>query len=315
MSTPLQRSIGCLVGLATGDALGTTLEFSRPGSFTPLTDMIGGGPFSLKSGQWTDDTSMALCLAVSLLENGFDPVDQCERYVRWWRDGYYSSTGECFDIGNTVQSALRRFMREGNSFSGNTSPDTAGNGSIMRLAPVPIYYAHNADQAIHMAGESSRTTHQAPAAIDACRYMAGILVGLIQGESKETVLSSYYRPNGRWQAGELDPAIHQIAAGSFKEKHPPEIIGSGYVVRCLEAALWAFYHTNEFETGALKAVNLGNDADTTGAVYGQMAGACYGIEGIPTHWRKTLHQYGLIRDLAEELFETDLPHQQAAHRI
>ena len=135
-----ERYRGCLLGLAVGDALGTTLEFCRPGSFTPITDMVGGGPFRLKPGQWTDDTSMALCLASSLTERGgFDARDQMERYVRWWREGYWSSTGRCFDIGNTTSAALSRFQKTGDPFAGSTDPHAAGNGSLMRLAPVPLF--------------------------------------------------------------------------------------------------------------------------------------------------------------------------------
>nr|HPL68310.1 ADP-ribosylglycohydrolase family protein [Smithellaceae bacterium] len=140
----LNRYRGCLLGLAVGDALGTALEFKPPGSFTPITDMIGGGPFNLKPGQWTDDTSMSLCLAESLIEcRGFNPRDQMERYVRWWREGYLSSTGTCFDIGNTTRTALATFMKTGNPLSGPIDSYSAGNGSLMRLAPVPMFYAGN----------------------------------------------------------------------------------------------------------------------------------------------------------------------------
>ena len=110
--TTRDRFRGCLLGLAAGDALGTTLEFKSPGTFEPIGDMIGGGPFGLRAGQWTDDTSMALCLATSLIEcGGFDAMDQMRRYVRWRDEGYLSSTGYCFDIGNTVSGALDRFRR------------------------------------------------------------------------------------------------------------------------------------------------------------------------------------------------------------
>ena len=136
------RFRGCLLGLATGDALGTALEFKQPGAFEPIDDMVGKGPFGLKPGQWTDDTSMALCLAASLIETGgFDPLDQMQRYVRWFREGYMSSTGECFDIGNTTHDALSHFERFGDPFAGSTNPNAAGNGSLMRLAPVPMRYA------------------------------------------------------------------------------------------------------------------------------------------------------------------------------
>ena len=138
------RYQGCLLGLAVGDALGTTLEFKKPGSFKPIIDLTGGGPFSLEAGQWTDDTSMALCLAESLLIcQGFDPADQMERYLRWYREGYMSSTGSCFDIGNTTRAALTSFEGTGEPFSGPTHPWSAGNGSIMRLAPVVMYFAQD----------------------------------------------------------------------------------------------------------------------------------------------------------------------------
>lgn len=298
----LDRAMGCLAGLAVGDALGTTLEFKHPGSFKPIDEMIGGGPFNLKAGQWTDDTSMALCLAESLLEcDGMDLGDQAGSYVSWWKEGYLSSTGRCFDIGNTVSSALSDFICTGIPESGSPDPQSAGNGCIMRLAPVPIFF-HDPVEAIHQSGESSRTTHQAPACIDACRYMGGMLRGLIDGATKDAVLAPFYHPAGlSWEG--LAAPISAIAAGSFKEKQPPEIRGGGYVVQALEAALWAFYHSTTFEDGALMAVNLGNDADTTGAIYGQIAGAHYGLLDIPGAWLEKLHGREMILDFAKRLHE------------
>jgi ADP-ribosyl-[dinitrogen reductase] hydrolase len=135
------RFRGCLLGLTIGDAVATTLEFKQPKSFKPISDMVGGGPFRLKPGEWTDDTSMALCLATSLVEkNGFDPKDQMNRYCRWWKTGYLSSNGRCFDIGNTVAEALQLYQKTGDPIAGSTNPHSAGNGSIMRLAPVPMFY-------------------------------------------------------------------------------------------------------------------------------------------------------------------------------
>src|SRR5439155_3641374 len=178
MEPELDRYIGCLVGLAIGDALGTTLEFRPKGSFKPITEMVGGGPFGLRPGQWTDDTSMALCLAESLVERrGFDAADQMRRYVRWWHEGYRSSRpGDCFDIGNAVSAALRRFERSGDPFAGSTDPQTAGNGSLMRLAPVPMFYCNDPREAVVRAAESSKTTHAATEAVDACRYYAALVV-------------------------------------------------------------------------------------------------------------------------------------------
>jgi len=299
------RYQGCLLGLAAGDALGTTVEFKAPGSFSPLTDMIGGGPFGLKKGQWTDDTSMALCLAESLITcRSFDARDQMERYTRWWKLGYLSSNGRCFDIGNTVAQALQCYTCTGDPFAGSTNPYSAGNGSLMRLAPVPLFFASNPEAAIHFSAESSRTTHAATTCLDACRYFAGLLIGALQGVSKDELLSPRYAPVEQlWERMPLCPEIDKIANGSFKRKNPPEIVGSGYVVESLEAVLWAFNRSANFEEGCLLAVNLGHDADTTGAIFGQLAGAYYGAAGIPEAWREYLAHAGLIERLAHTLFE------------
>jgi ADP-ribosylglycohydrolase len=299
----LERYRGSLLGLAAGDALGTTLEFKPPGTFEPITDMVGGGPFGLETGQWTDDTSMALCLAESIIEcGGFDAADQMRRYVRWWRTGYLSSTGVCFDIGNTTRAALRKFELTGDAFSGLTDPHSAGNGSLMRLAPVPLAFARDPGRALHYAAESSRTTHGAPAAVDACRYFAGLIVGALNGISKIELMKPYYSPlAGYWDEHPLHPAVAEVAGGSFARKELPAIRGSGYVVESLEAALWAFHHTDDFRSGCLVAVNLGDDADTTGAVYGQLAGTYYGASGVPPEWVAKLAMREKIEWLADQL--------------
>jgi ADP-ribosylglycohydrolase len=299
----ISRFRGALLGLAVGDALGTTVEFKPPGSFAPVRDIVGGGPFHLKPGQWTDDTSLALCLAESLIERrGFDPGDQMERYVRWYRDGHLSSTGECFDIGNATRIALEKFEESCEPFCGSTDPRSAGNGSLMRLAPVPLFFANDPLQAIERSNESSRTTHGAQTCADACRYMGGLIAGAVRGTAKHELLSASFSPvPGYWQSHPLTPEIAAIAEGSFKSREPPAIKGSGYVVQSLEAALWAFHKADSFEMGALLAVNLGDDADTTGAIYGQLAGAYFGVENIPAPWRAIIHSADMILAFADKL--------------
>ena len=296
---------GCLLGLAAGDSLGTTVEFKAPGTFEPMTDIVGGGPFNLKRGAWTDDTSMALCLAESLIEcRAFDAADQMERYIRWWRDGHLSSNGFCFDIGGTTAQALQTYIRTEDPFAGSSSVRAAGNGSLMRLAPVPLFFAANPEKAIRMSAESSRTTHGAVTCLDACRYYGGLIVGAVNGVSKETLLESRYTPVAHlWDREPLCAEVDEVASGSFKDREPPAIVGSGYVVRALEAALWAFHRSANFQDGCLLAVNLGYDADTTGAIYGQLAGAYYGVEAIPKAWRTCLAKAGLIADMAQQLHE------------
>ena len=301
--TTLDRYRGALLGLAAGDALGTTLEFRQPGGFEPLTDIVGGGPFNLKPGEWTDDTSMALCLAESLVtQKEFDPIHQLETYVRWWRDGHLSVKGRCFDIGITTSAALGRFLQHREPYPGSTSPHAAGNGSLMRLAPAPLAFAGNPTVAIYMAGQSSRTTHGAAECVDACRYFGGLLLAAVHGLPKRSILNNDYEPAVKcWLENPLAAKVEEIARGSFKVKEPPSIRGSGYVIHTLEAALWAFHTTDNFRDGALAVVNLGEDADTTGAVYGQIAGAYYGADGIPPEWQAKLAMRELIEQRATEL--------------
>ena len=275
------RARGCMLGLAVGDALGTTLEFKSRDSYPRLTDMLGGGPFRLKPGQWTDDTSMALALATSLdAHPDLDELDLLRRFTAWWRTGAYSSTGACFDIGMTVRQALSRFEKTGDRVCGSTDPMSAGNGSLMRLAPVAIH--HHADRARlrDVAARQSRTTHAAPEAVDACVLYAELLADAIEGRPRSEVLAA--RP-GDW-AG----AIATINAGSWRGLVRPDVHASGYVAHSLEASLWSVGSTSGFADAVLRAVNLGEDADTTGAITGQLAGALYGANSIPAAWMRRL---------------------------
>jgi ADP-ribosyl-[dinitrogen reductase] hydrolase len=230
---------------------------------------------------------MALALADSIASVGWDLNDQACRYLAWWRKGKYSVNDRCFDIGITTQSALRRFEKTGDAkISGDTSDRASGNGSIMRLAPVPIRYADlfpgQLGELVRLLVESSLPTHASPQCLSACAYMGLIVAGLIQGAAREEVLTPSWSPLLRLR--EIQPLhleVDAVAKGSFRQRQPPEIVGSGYVVKSLEAALWAFHDAKDFREAALRAVNLGDDADTTGAVCGQLAGAYWGESGIP----------------------------------
>lgn len=292
-----ERFRGCLLGLAAGDAVGTTVEFRSRGSFTPVKDMVGGGPFALKPGQWTDDTSMALCLATSLIQaGGFDAADQMNRYCNWYESGYLSSTGQCFDIGNTVSQALHQYKLSGNPFSGSTNPRSAGNGCLMRLAPVAMFYFPDRDRVLHFSGESSRTTHGAAECIDASRLLGDILFRTLSGASKTEILFE------NQPAVIESPSIHAIAKGAYRRKPMQDVRGSGYVVESLEAALWCFWTTETYEQAILAATNLGDDADTTAAICGQVAGAYYGESAMPSHWLSQLTMRNEITDLADQLY-------------
>ena len=275
----------------------TSLEFKPPGSFEPISDMLGGGPFGLQPGAWTDDTSMALCLAASLIHaRGFNAVDQMNRYCNWVDFGYMSSNGHCFDIGNTVARALAAYRSSGDPFAGPVEPSTAGNGSIMRLAPVVMYFHPRRELVLQYAAESSRTTHGAVECLEACQILAELLHRALDGAPRSEVLA----PINRTFSTE---ALQSVADLAFLGRSRPTLRGSGYVVHSLEAALWCFSETHTFRDAVLLAANLGEDADTTAAVCGQLAGAHYGSSGIPTSWLSKLVMREEISDLADQLRE------------
>lgn len=293
--TLIDRCRGALLGLACGDAVGTTVEFSPRGSFEPLTDMVGGGPFELPVGAWTDDTSMALCLATSLIERkGFDPRDQMNRYTNWWQWGYLSSTGDCFDIGMTVSAALQRYAASGDPFAGSKATNTAGNGSLMRLAPVALAYFPDRAEVRRHAALSSATTHAAAEALSCCELFAELLCRALGGADKDGLLQieGFIGPSDR---------VTEIGSAAYLNKAEGQIRGTGYCVDSLEAALWAFGQTESFREAVLLASNLGDDADTTAAITGQLAGAFYGVQSIPPHWLERLVMASEIDQLAQAL--------------
>lgn len=245
---------------------------------------------------------MALALADSIASVGWDLNDQASRYVEWWQTSKYSINGRCFDIGITTRSALSRFLANKNALaSGDPSERASGNGSIMRLAPVPIghadLYPDNIEELSRLADESSLATHASEQCRSACRYLTTVLAALIHGEDRIAILSPDWKPLQRLNAIKpLHPLIQEVAEGSFRHKQPPAIEGSGWVVKSLEAALWAFHDASSFEEAVLKTVNLGDDTDTTGAICGQLAGAYWGEANIPEPLRSGLARRDMLEN-------------------
>jgi ADP-ribosyl-[dinitrogen reductase] hydrolase len=205
------RALGAMLGLAVGDALGTSLEFTPRDSRPRLVDMTGGGPFHLKPGEWTDDTAMALALMDSLVAHpGLDETDLMDRFVAWYERGTYSCTGTCFDIGITTRAALTRYKRTGDPVAGSPDPMSAGNGSLMRLAPVAIRHWNDPHTVRDVAARQSRTTHAAPEAVDACIAFAQLLARAIGGAPRSQVLQP--------RATTFTGAIAPILAGSWRGK-------------------------------------------------------------------------------------------------
>jgi len=294
-NSPRDRAIGSLVGLAVGDAVGTTVEFLPRNSYTPVTDMVGRGPFKLAPGQWTDDTSMALCLAESLLANPeCDQTDLMQRFHAWVADGVNSSTGKCFDIGKTTLRAIGHFRRTGQAVAGPTHPNDAGNGSVMRLAPAAVRWWRQPKCAELIAERQSVTTHGAAEAVAGCSLLTRVLCRAIGGDGWESI----FVDDDRWP-----PLIRAVGQGASINRSEAEISSSGYVVHTLEAAYWACKRSANFEEAILTAANLGNDADTVAAVAGQIAGAVWGFSGIPPRWVERLHDSQRIQGLAAALYD------------
>jgi ADP-ribosyl-[dinitrogen reductase] hydrolase len=292
------RALGALLGLAVGDALGAAIEFEQKPRFAKLDDLVAGGPHRLERGQWTDDTAMALALADSLTAMpGLNPRDLMDRFVSWWRDGTYSCTGTCFDIGNATREALAHYERTGEPLAGSTNASRSGNGALMRLAPVAVRHWRDRDSLLRTADQQTRTTHGSPDTLDASRHFAAMLADAIAGHSLPEVLAS--------------PAAASIEGG-WRGLCRDQIEGSGYGVRSLQAAVWAVSRTTSYREAVLLAANLGDDADTTAAVAGQLAGAIYGASGIPQDWLDALAWRGRIEETAGRLFDGGWPVAEAA---
>ena len=293
------------MGLAVADAVGTTNEFKVASTFKPITDMVGGGPFLLKPGQWTDDTSMALCLADSLLAKGhYDSFDVMERYQRWFSKGYRSSTDRCFDIGGQVRAALFDFEHEQRVPVTAERSNRAGNGAIMRLAPVVIagFEHREIREIVVTAGLSARETHYSVEAEAATEVFAALLVGALLGWAPEHIINVGWASTG--------PAFDEMAARVIStdpaERASWESETSGYIVHGLRLAVHGLLDFPSFKDATLAIANLGGDADTNCAIYGQLGGAFYGIEAIPASWRSTLYQGEEIDALARALVELRL---------
>lgn len=276
-----ERFLGALLGLATGDAVAAPTQLRRPGSFTPVGDMIGGGPFDLPRGGWSDDTAMALCLADSLLaSHGFDARDQVERYHRWQRDGYLSATGRCVGITASTARALASARWRRQLYSGAHDPRRLDPEPLARVAPVVMYAFTSQAQAVELASQAARTTCQAPAVLAACRELACALQLALSGRPKDEILE-----------------VRSAGGGS-----PPRA-ARGSAAEALSHALEAFAATDNFREAVLHAANFGGNSDVIAAVCGQLAGAFYGAAAIPRSWRDSLLQQGLIEAFADRLLE------------
>ena len=298
-----ERFQGALQGLAVGDALAAATQFRRPGSFAKIGDLLGGGPFDLPRGAWSDDTAMALCLAESLVEcGGFDAHDQVKRYTRWQQEGHLSATGQCLGITAATARALAAANWRRQPFAGSHDPAQLDPEALGRVAPAVMYAFDSVEQAVALAAESARITCQAPLVLDACRLLGAMLHAALRGEPRERVVAPAVPGSG---ARALKPEVAAIATRQFGSGYAPPAADGG-APAVLELAVWCLATTSSFREGALRAANLGGNSDVIAAVYGQLAGAHYGLGAIPRGWRQALAQQDLITQLADRLLRDAL---------
>jgi ADP-ribosylglycohydrolase len=279
-----ERFHGALLGLAAGDAVAAATQYRRAGRFTPVGDMLGGGPFDLPRGGWSDDTAMALCLAESLLEReAFDARDQVARYRRWQQEGHLSATGQCVGItaGTARALALGNWRRQ--AFSGTHDPAAQDPEVLARVAPVAMYFFSNPQAAAAHAAEAARTTCQAPLVLAACRSLAQALHAALLGQPKAGILAQANAGPGEPVQPGTDAAVGATAPAA------------------LAAALDVFARTQNFRDAVLAAANLGGNSDVVAAVSGALAGAHYTAGAIPTLWRNSLMKKQLIENIADRL--------------
>ncbi len=277
-----ERFLGALLGLAVGDAVAAATQFKRPGRFAPVGDLLGGGPFDLPRGGWSDDTAMALCLAESLLErNAFDARDQVERYTHWQQQGHLSATGQCIGITAGTARALARAQWRRQMFSGTHDPEALDPEPLSRVTPVVMYFFGQAQHAQEQAAQAARTTSQAPAVLAACRALAGALHAALAGEPRRAILASAASGAGGAGAVSLEAGVTA-----------PEALG---------AALAAFAGTGNFRDAVLAAANLGGNSDVIASVTGALAGAHYTASAVPALWRNSLMKQQLIEGFADRL--------------
>jgi ADP-ribosyl-[dinitrogen reductase] hydrolase len=261
--------------------------------------LLGGGPFDLPRGAWTDDTAMALLLSESLLERaGFDAHDQVQRFARWQREGYGSATGQCVGISANVARALATAQYRQQPFAGSHDPGQLDKDPLSRVAPAVMYFFADAATAVANAAQTARITAQAPLVLDCVRLLAAMIHQALSGREKAAVLRP---PRELWSTVNTRPELLAVYDGSYSRRQPPEIGGGGHILQALEAALWAFHQAETFREGALLAANLGRDSDVVCAAYGQIAGAYHGVSAIPGIWRNSLMKNDVVIEAADRL--------------
>jgi ADP-ribosylglycohydrolase len=306
------RVLGGLWGAIVGDALGVPVEFKsrEERKKDPVTDMRGYGTFHQPPGTWSDDSSLMLCTVESLID-GFNVARMGEFFVRWLDHGYWTPHGVAFDIGNSTMSSIQRMIRGvAPEVAGGDSEHDSGNGSLMRILPISIYFASSpASDIINYAHRASDLTHRYYIPQAACAFCCVMGKALLDGASLDEAyrltiraVQDYYDnlpSHGRLSFSHFS----RLFSGDIADLPEDEIQSGGYVVNTLEASIWCLLNTRSYKEAVLKAVNLGEDTDTTATVAGGLAGIHYGYDAIPGEWINGIVRRDDIRKLLDQFID------------
>ena len=306
-NTMQDRILGGLWGAVIGDALGVPVEFMSREQVrrNPITGMRGYGTFNLPPGSWSDDSSLLLCTVESLLD-GFDTSKMGELFIRWLNEGYWTPWGETFDVGNSTMSSIRRLMKGvPPEEAGGRGENDNGNGSLMRIIPVGIFFANKPiEELLNAVHRASSLTHRHPRTLMACGFYCLMVRALMEGSSPDEAYK-YAIDQARVNYTKMPFAeelnhFERLFSGLMGSVPETAIQSGGYVIHTLEASIWCLLNSKSFEEAVLKAVNLGEDTDTTGCVTGGLAGVYYGLKTIPKDWLNTIARKEDVGKLFEQ---------------
>ena len=298
-----------IIGFAIGDALGVPAEFKSREELKryPITDMVGDGTYNVPAGTWSDDTSMTLATIDSIIEKQtIDVNDMASKFLKWFRNAEYTATNECFDIGRTTLQALAKYELKQDDVvnCGGSGEYDNGNGSLMRILPIAyyIYYKNIADnQEIYsIIKDVSSITHAHEISVLGCYIYVKYVIELLKGIDKVQAYKNIQNQDYSLFSDYAVSKYSRIINDDIQNFQEDSISSSGYVVSTLEAVLWLFLNAEDYNTTILKAVNLGDDTDTVGAIVGGLLGIQYGLDNIKESWKQQLKKYDYIVDLCSK---------------
>ena len=300
-----------LFGVAVGDALGVPVEFNSRQTIAknPVTDMVGFGTYNLPPGTWSDDSSLAFCLAEALTQ-GFELKTIGQNFVNWYNHNFWTPRGNVFDIGIATRQAIARLAQgEKAELSGGFDESDNGNGSLMRILPLLFYIQDKPiNERYEITKQVSSITHGHIRSVIACFYYLEFARQIFSGKEKFEIYAHLQTEiTNHLTSLSINPKeialFDRLLKNDIHNLNADDIQSSGYVLHTLEASIWCFLTTDNYKEAVLKAVNLGNDTDTTGAVTGGLAGLLYGFDNIPTNWTEQIARKDDIENLTERLAE------------